>query len=242
MPRAADPTVRAALVETAAQILATDGPGKLTLRRLTHDVGTSTMAVYTHFGGMEQLRIAICTEGFRRLGAHLGSVLRTDDPVTDLVALGAAYVANARENPNLYRAMFLDPLPGLAPMKAGGTPASASAARPTTGSSGGGELAGDDALSELATEGLATFATLLDAVRRCVDAGRFVGDDPGRLATELWGALHGVVALELAGMLDTARASDVLRSATRHLLLGFATEPAEVEASFAAGIAALPDD
>ena len=44
MSRAADPTVRAALVETAAQILATDGPGKLTLRRLTRDVGTSRLA------------------------------------------------------------------------------------------------------------------------------------------------------------------------------------------------------
>jgi AcrR family transcriptional regulator len=240
MSRAADPTVRAALVETAAQILATDGPGKLTLRRLTRDVGTSTMAVYTHFGGMEQLRIAICTEGFRRLGAHLGSVPRTDDPVADLVALGAAYVTNARENPNLYRAMFLDRLPGLAPMTAGSTPAPGSAARPDTAAPAGGDTSGDDALVELTTEGLATFTALLDTVRRCVASGRFTDDDPERLATELWGALHGVVALELAGMLDVARASDVLRSATRHLLVGFASEPADVEASFDAGIASLP--
>jgi AcrR family transcriptional regulator len=241
MSRAADPAVRAALVETAAQILATDGPGKLTLRRLTRDVGTSTMAGYTHFGGMEQLRIAICTEGFRRLGAHLGSVPRSDDPVADLVALGGAYVANARENPNLYRAMFLDRLPGLAPMTAGGTAAPVPAPRPPIASSDGEERVGDDALIELTTEGLATFATLLDTVRRCVDAGRFVGDDPERLATELWGALHGVVALELAGMLDAARAADVLQSATRHLLLGFSVDPNEVEASVTAGIATLPE-
>jgi AcrR family transcriptional regulator len=107
-PRAADPGVRMALLETAARIIATEGLGKLTLRRLAHEVGASTMAIYTHFGGMTELRREIRREGFARLGAREAAVAITGDPVADLWALGAAYYSNAIENPNLYQAMFMD--------------------------------------------------------------------------------------------------------------------------------------
>jgi AcrR family transcriptional regulator len=107
-PRAADPGVRMALLETAAGIIATEGLGKLTLRRLAHEVGTSTMAIYTHFGGMTELRREIRREGFARLGAREAAMATTGDPVADVWALGMAYYGNAVENPNLYQAMFMD--------------------------------------------------------------------------------------------------------------------------------------
>jgi AcrR family transcriptional regulator len=107
-PRPADPGVRMALLETAARIIATEGLGKLTLRRLAHDVGTSTMAIYTHFGGMTELRREIRREGFARLGARQAAVATTGDPIADLCALRTAYYRNAVENPNLYQAMFMD--------------------------------------------------------------------------------------------------------------------------------------
>lgn len=103
-----DPSIRTALVETAARIIATEGLAKLTLRRLAGDVGTSTMAIYTHFGSMDELRRAVRQEGFARLGAELDAVERTEDPVADYIVLGAAYHRNATANPDLYRAMFLD--------------------------------------------------------------------------------------------------------------------------------------
>lgn len=104
----AAPEIRTALVETAAHIIATEGLGKLTLRRLAADVGTSTMAIYTHFGGMDELRRAVRREGFVRLGRALAAVGETDDPVADFLVLGWAYHLNATANPDLYRAMFLD--------------------------------------------------------------------------------------------------------------------------------------
>ena len=108
MPKVADPAVRMALIENAARITAEEGREALTLRRLTREVGASTMAVYTHFGGMLELRRAVRREGFARLGAHLGAVDETGDTVADLLALRDAYVRMAVENPNLYRAMFMD--------------------------------------------------------------------------------------------------------------------------------------
>lgn len=100
--------VRRALIEQAAHILATEGAAALTLRRLAADVGTSTMAIYTHFGGMRELRRAIRRDGFGGLAQRLQQVADTSDPVADLAALGLAYYANGCEHGELYRVMFLE--------------------------------------------------------------------------------------------------------------------------------------
>jgi len=107
-PRTASPTTRADLIEVAARLLAEEGQQALTVRRLAGEVGTSTMAIYTQFGGMEELRRAVRMEGYLRLARHLASVPVLRDPVAELSAVGYAYTFNAIENPNLYRAMFLE--------------------------------------------------------------------------------------------------------------------------------------
>ena len=107
-PKIADPTLRTALIETAARLIAEEGSAGLSLRRLANEVGTSTMAIYTHFGSMDEVRGAVRREGFARLAAHLGGVEETGDTVADLTLLGWAYYRNAVTNPNLYRAMFME--------------------------------------------------------------------------------------------------------------------------------------
>jgi AcrR family transcriptional regulator len=104
MPRSADPAVRLALLEGAAELLARREP--VTARLLADRVGASTTALYTHFGGMPGLWRAVRAEGFTRLARRLTAVPRTDDPVRDLAALGAAYLDSARSDPYLYRTMF----------------------------------------------------------------------------------------------------------------------------------------
>lgn len=107
-PRHTDPAVRTALLEAAARTIATDGPASLTLRGVASEAGTSTMAVYTHFGGMPELRRAVRKEGFARLAAHLAELEASDDPVADLAMIGVAYYRNATGHPHLYRVMFLE--------------------------------------------------------------------------------------------------------------------------------------
>jgi AcrR family transcriptional regulator len=96
------------LIDAAAALVATEGASALTLRRLADEVGTSTMAIYTHFGGMAELRRALRREGFARLEAHLAAVGVSDDPVADLALLGRAYYGNAVDGPHLYRVAFLE--------------------------------------------------------------------------------------------------------------------------------------
>lgn len=104
MPRPVPPEVRRALIDRAAALLACREP--VTLRSLVADTGVSTMAIYTHFGGMPGLWSAVRQEGFHRLAARLTTVRPGRDPVCHLTALGVAYVENALANPDLYRVMF----------------------------------------------------------------------------------------------------------------------------------------
>ncbi|MGI5150153.1 TetR/AcrR family transcriptional regulator [Plantactinospora sp. CA-294935] len=110
-PRPADPRVRTMLVEAAARVLAQEGPAALTSRRLAAEIGSSTMAVFSRFQSMAEVRRAVREEAFGRLNARLDAVPASDDPVADLVAAGAVFFASGVANHHLYRAMFLDPPP-----------------------------------------------------------------------------------------------------------------------------------
>lgn len=107
-PRKASPSVRAELLATAARLLAQEGPSALTLRRVASDAGTSTMAVYTHFGGMDELRREVRRTGYAALAVAMTAARTTDDPRVDLEALCRAYNAFAREQPDFYRVMFME--------------------------------------------------------------------------------------------------------------------------------------
>jgi len=100
--------MRSGLVDAAARLIAVEGPGALTIRRVAEEVGTSTMGIYTHFGGMPELRRAVRREGYARLASAIARVEDTDDPVYDLAMIGRAYNENAIENPHLYRVMFME--------------------------------------------------------------------------------------------------------------------------------------
>lgn len=113
MARLADSArdTRSLLIDAGARLLSEHGPDALTTRRLAGEIGASTMAVYTHFGSMDELRRAIRDAGYARLAQAWGAVSRTRDPVADLSVSGASYVGFALANPNLYRAMFFE-IPG----------------------------------------------------------------------------------------------------------------------------------
>ena len=103
---AAGSSPRQRLIEAAARVLGEDGPSALSTRRLAKETETSTMSVYTHFGGMPALVGAVVAEGFARLERRVAAVPLTDDPLADLRAAAAAYRDNARDNPHLYAVMF----------------------------------------------------------------------------------------------------------------------------------------
>jgi AcrR family transcriptional regulator len=64
---------RERLVGAGTRLLERDGPEALKARKVAAEIGASTMAVYTHFGGMNGLLEAIIAASFERFGAALAS-------------------------------------------------------------------------------------------------------------------------------------------------------------------------
>ncbi|SDE31625.1 TetR/AcrR family transcriptional regulator [Glycomyces harbinensis] len=166
--------LRRELIDAGGRLLAEEGPAALSTRRVAQATGTSTTAVYSLFGDKSGLVREMFLEGFERLAAAFAAVPRTGDPLADLLALGDAYRANARDNPHLYELMFGRPVPEFQP-----DPEAGRRIRPT-------------------------FDALVAACARCVETGAFAEADPHDIAVQLNAMAHGLCGLELRGALGDA--------------------------------------
>src|SRR5829696_1449258 len=194
-PKLHDEALRLRLLDRAAELLSSEGPDALSLRRLAADVGTSTTAVYSLFGGKPALLRAVLAEAVRRFGKHLNSVEPSDDPRDDLWRLAMAYRASALADPHMYAVMFHRRMPAVEPAA---------------------DLPSDD--------GVDTFAPLVDAVRRGMAAGRLPDGDPVTVATACWATAHGLVSLEIGGFLpeDAGDPEQLFASTVRAVARGWA--------------------
>jgi AcrR family transcriptional regulator len=208
MTPAASPTernVRAELLSAAVQILNEEGPDALQTRKIAAAAGTSTMAVYTHFGGMPTLIAAVAEEGLSQFDTAL-TVAPTSDPVADLMATGIAYRRFAIERPHMYRLMF-----------------------GSTSAHGINAPAHDVLTLSLAeiNDHYPSFAHVVRGVHRCMLAGRITAgsasDDATvvAVAAQFWASIHGFVMLELAGYYGEqgSATGPVLGALTTNLLL-----------------------
>ncbi len=217
-------SVRDEMLHAAVGLLDDQGPDALQTRRVASAAGTSTMAVYTHFGGMRGLIAAVAEESLRQFDAAL-SVPQTDDPVADLLATGLAYRRYAIERPHMYRLMF-------GSTSAHGINAPAGNILQLT-------------VAEIETQ-IPSFAHVVRAVRRSMLAGRInlggADDDKTVVATaaQFWALMHGFVLLELAGFYgdDGAAVGPVLGSLITNLFVALGDSPERMRQSFHAAFGA----
>jgi AcrR family transcriptional regulator len=159
--------VSEALLRAAGEVLAAEGPAALTVRRIAHEAGISTINVYSRFGGKDGLLEQLYLEGFHRLAEAMNAEPTTADPLDDLLRCGLAYRRFALEHTTLYRVMFDRALPEFQP---------------------------DDDTLVAATE---TLKLLAARVERVVEAGEFAPVDGLHTAATIWAACHGAMSLEL---------------------------------------------
>ncbi len=217
-------SVRDELLHAAVGLLDEHGPDTLQTRKVASAAGTSTMAVYTHFGGMRVLIAGVAEEGLRQFDVAL-SVSPTDDPVADLLATGMAYRRYAIERPHMYRLMF-----------------------GSTSAHGINAPAGNILTLTVAEieRNIPSFAHVVRAVRRSTLAGRIsfgsADDDETVVATaaQFWSLMHGFVLLELAGFFgaDDAAVGPVLGSMMRNLFVALGDSPERMRQSFNAVVGA----
>jgi AcrR family transcriptional regulator len=102
--------LRRTLIAAALEVIATSGPGQLSLRALARSAGVSHAAPAHHFGDKSGVFTAIATEGFELL---YESQLRTSegrDPTETLLPLAVNYVLFAIEHPSHYEVMWREDL------------------------------------------------------------------------------------------------------------------------------------
>ncbi|MEB3983519.1 TetR/AcrR family transcriptional regulator [Mycobacterium sp. 663a-19] len=209
--------VRDEMLHAAVNLLDEHGPDALQTRKVAGAAGTSTMAVYTHFGGMRGLIAAVAEESLRQFDAAL-SVPQTADPVADLAAVGLAYRRYAIERPHMYRLMF-----------------------GSTSAHGINAPAGNILKLTVAEieQDIPSFAHVVRAVRRSMLAGRIdAGDDETvvAIAAQFWALMHGFVLLELAGFYgdEGAAVGPVLGSMFTNLFVALGDSPERIRQSFRA--------
>jgi AcrR family transcriptional regulator len=156
------------VIEAAGELLATDGPAGLTMRRLAAALGCTTTVLYTMFASKQGLIDAMYREGFDRLTARMREIPVDAPPAERLRLSGIAYRENALSSPQLYQLTF----GAAAPQHTPGPEARAAAD--------------------------ASLEPLIEIVQACIDAGLFRPEEPRFIAQVLTAAAHGAVSLELS--------------------------------------------
>ncbi len=157
---------RQALLVAAHDLLATEGPGSLTVRRIATAAGMSTMNVYSRFGGKDGVLDELFIDGFRRLGELMAESPETDDPREDLFRCKHLYRRFARESATYYSLMFDRVVPDFVPSERAEAVA------------------------------LETLGQLQRRIERAMAAGVIREGDSFAVATGLWALVHGLVSLE----------------------------------------------
>lgn len=195
---------RERLIELARRGVEESGPEALRARALTAEVGTSTQAIYTLFGGMQGLLAAIVADGFSEFANFTGVVPESEDAVADFFAKGATYSAWALAHPQLYRLMY-----GLT----------------------GGELRHHAGLEVSAAgtvanspEAQRALDVLVNSMRRVVESGRIDPVDPMIAAGQFLSATHGYVLLEIAGVFGDEGGGEVILPLAVNLMVGLGDE------------------
>jgi AcrR family transcriptional regulator len=165
--------LRDAILDAARTIVAAEGLGALTMRRIADAVDYAPASLYAHFANREALLAEICREGFAALRGALENAVAAApaEPRARLRALCGAYVGFALAHPATYRLIFMEDT------------------RLTKGVFESTEF--DD--------GQRAFALLLAPLFELRAAGVLrKSADPARLADVLFAVVHGIASLRLA--------------------------------------------
>jgi len=162
--------MEAALLASAAEILETEGPDGLSVRRIAAAANVAPMGVYNHFESKFGIIEALFIQAFERLGEAMASVADIEDPDEALREAGRRYRALALAHPMVYQVMFLRAVPGFEP-----------------------------SVSALEVAARA-FDGLVVVVQRAMAAGVIADASPAETAQLIWSSIHGWVSLELLGI------------------------------------------
>ena len=162
---------RAAVVEAARDLLTSEGLSALSLRRLASKLDVTAAALYAYVDNKRDLLEAVIETEFQRLIDDFRAYGTGGDPVTRMCHMSWAYVRYARENPRVFRTMFM--------FRAQLSP---------------GDPVGDD--FAMATK---AFTAARQPVIDAAEQGLLRDSDPVLIHLTIWTAVHGLATVLLLG-------------------------------------------
>ena len=170
------------LCEAATRLFAQHGAEGFTMRMLAAEVGCATMTPYRYFRDKDELLAAVRARAYDRFSEALEAAARTAGDSRDKSsAVGEAYVRFALANREAYRLMF--------------------DMRPTEA---------DARSADLVRAATRAYDNMTRHVQAMIDEGVLRGD-PAMIGRMFWAAIHGVVQLEMSGVLPPGPNADTLR-------------------------------
>jgi AcrR family transcriptional regulator len=194
---------RQAIIDTARDLLAAEGIEAVSLRRVAAGLGVTAPALYAHVTDKRDLLQGVADQEGRRVMDRVNSVSEAE-PLAVVRARSLAYVAYAKENPALFKALFM--------------------VRP--------ELTHEPRENErLARKAADTFAGGAAPVYELAKTGMLGDVDPNLAALAIWTATHGVASVILAGPqfdpeLESSLVETVINSVIAGLTQGRPGRPA----------------
>ena len=177
--------------QQALATLREQGDGAISLR--ARQLGVSAPALYRHYADRESLLAELAISGFQALRQRLLAVNQQDSRKA-LIGIGLAYVAFARDEPNLYRLMF------------------------------GGRVLPRGAHPRLDQAGLAAFQVLEDTVANGQQRGYLKAAPLSLLTAAAWSVVHGLSQLTIDGHLPGPDSEPQLAAGITALLLDGSVE------------------
>ena len=96
------------MVEAALRVVRSRGIDCLTAKTIADELGTSTRPIFTGFGAMDEVRQAVYAAAVRVYDGCTGAGLKEEIP---FLGVGKSCIRFAREEPELYRLLFLTRMP-----------------------------------------------------------------------------------------------------------------------------------
>lgn len=194
----------AEIKKVALELMASGGPGAITLRAIAREMGMTANAIYGYFATRDDLVTTLINDVYTSLADTVDTAWDAApalDPAAQIQAWACAFRTWALANPEGFRLIYGDPVPGYRPPEGGAAPDAAH--RLCTGITALAAAAWPHA-ELLHADGDFTWSDfdpgLLDKVRPA-----FPDLPPAAvaLAMRIWSHLHGLVSLEIYGHLQT---------------------------------------
>jgi AcrR family transcriptional regulator len=95
-----------AILDAARQLINEKGIDGLSIRAIAERIDYSPAGLYEYFGSKEEIILALCQQGNRRLAAYLAAVDKKLPFHDYLLEIGLAYLEFAVQNPDFFLLMF----------------------------------------------------------------------------------------------------------------------------------------